>query len=369
MRSKKGSWFVPLIVFGALMILISLIAILFVKKANLEATFGSAIGEKEVELMRAYQSGEVYLQLVDGSANKAMGEASVEIASKGLTKGGGCGDINGYQLWAMKDAGLETDCAIQTPPCEPSDIGTFFKDTFQGKFYSILDSYNQNRKEPFAAEIPKDYSFSLDSSNSRIVGRSGKPIVISESSSEETGARLVYNYSVMPSFNQPLGVSFTSDASSILSTARRIIGKDEKEARAIVSATDGDGFDWDEEFPYESKEESCPKKSGTCSCCETVLTCEEHDETGDCIKEGKTSVPTDDGILYTIIPQDRITAKMSVKIRDDASSTGNKLYFIYDSASKRVVPTEVEYRFGLEWVSQQPEESTTLCQCSKGIPC
>ncbi|MBI3036200.1 hypothetical protein HYY73_00365 [Candidatus Woesearchaeota archaeon] len=372
---KGGSFFVPLVVFGAIITLISLLGILYVKSEAIKGG-DKTIGEKQAKLFTVYQLGEKHLFFVDESVKKASEDALLEASRTGLEKeGSGCGKLGDDLLWAKQ--AMDSNCNPEAIPCYhyPSDDGAklHFSDTFKGYYGSYIDSYNGHVDKALFNEIRKDYdSLKIESNGNGIslIGKAKERITISSYGWEQKPPlRPLFEYKITPSFNEPIEGNFVQDSANLVNVAKELFGKSKDEVTKLVKAADGQsGLDWD--FAYDSKPSSpCTHSVGSCSCCETVTTCEEKDEGGNCIKEGTSEVLVGDGVLKESVPYDSIAVPMSVKVNDPASGTGHTQFFVYDKATKKVAMKELEYRFALSWVEAHPDKATTFCSCGKGHSC
>ncbi|MBI2550524.1 hypothetical protein HYV83_05095 [Candidatus Woesearchaeota archaeon] len=377
---KGGSFFVPLVVFGAIITLISLLGILYIKSEAIKGG-DKTIGEKQAKLFTVYQFGEKHLFFVDESVKKASEAALLEVASSGLEKeNSDCKKSGDDILWAKQEMGSDCNPAAVTP-CYPSegDNNRHFNETFKKYYDSYIDSYNGLRDKTLFNEIPKEYaSLNVEGGGSGIdlVGKAKDHITISSYGWEQKPPlRQLFEYNITPSFTEPIEVNFVQDSANLVNVAKEIFGKPKDEVTKLVKAADGqNGLDWDEKFSYNKAESPpCTRSVGSCSCCETVETCEEGETDKDgkfvCKKHGTSDVPVGDGVLKESVPYDSIAVPMSVKVNDPESGSGHRQFFVYDEAAKKVVLKELEYRFALSWVEAHPDKATTFCSCGEGHPC
>ncbi len=387
---KKASLLVPISIFVAIITLIGLIALVFIKADQFE----KALGDRQLELFTVYQTGEKYLHLVDNAAGIAVKAALLKVAETGLKKSSPCGNYvdNGkaYAIWAVQ--GLDAACQPESVPvpCYPDpdtqEAKVYLADTFKPEFEQIIKDFNAKKgiAGGFSENIPEEYEkfYIGNGVKPTIIGIAKNPIVL-ERVSVKKPYPIAIRYKIKPSFNEPVEVNFLEDSTNLISEAQKLVGKPKDEVTALVKAADGqNSLDWDENFAYSTSEQApCSYQSGSCSCCETVETCEEYefgemgnpvlDENGEqvCKKKGSSEVPVDDGTEYARVPYDIISTPMSVKVNDPDSGTGHKQLFVYDADAKKVVPKELEYRFALNWAETHPDKAKTCCSCGAGHPC
>lgn len=385
---KKASLLVPISIFVAIITLIGLIALVFIKADQ----FAEALGDRQLGLFTVYQAGEKYLHLVDSAAGIAVKPALLKVAETGLKKSSPCGsyvdDGKAYAIWAAR--GLDAACQPESVPmpCYPDaqEAKDYLADTFKPGFEQIIKEFNAKKEVAggFSASIPEEYEKFYVGSGVKptIIGIAKNPIVFERITGKKLDATLL-QYKIKPSFNEPVEVNFLEDSTNLISEAQKLVGKPKDDVTALVKAADGqNGLDWDEDFAYSMSEQvPCSYQSGSCSCCETVETCKEYDfdeegnpvldENGEqvCKKKGFSEVPVGDGTEYTKVPYDSITVPMSVKVSDEVSITGHKQLFVYDADARKVVPKELEYRFALNWAEAYPDKATNCCSCGEGHPC
>ncbi|MBI2145021.1 hypothetical protein HYU18_01725 [Candidatus Woesearchaeota archaeon] len=364
---KKGSILVPLTIAFAIFTLIALLVLVFAKGAQ----FDKHLGDRQLELFNIYQSGEKPLYFVDEAAAKSADKALLEVAANGLKASTDCGMYDTFRLWAM--GSMDGSCSPVQKSCYPDDGDShrkYFAYVSRQNLYGYIDDYNSN---PDNYAIPKDYAdFELVESSGKLqlVGTANAPVVVSLVD-VKTGNPAV-EYGMKPSFRQDVDIDFVADAQNLVATSEQLIKKAEGDARSIIEAADNlNGLDWDEGFSYKKEQYSCTHDVGSCSCCVIEETCESGEvdpETGEfvCTKKGSSIVPVGDGTLYESVPYYLVDIPMSVKVLDGGS---HRSFYVYDGAAKKVVPKEVEYRFGLDWVEAHPEDSSTFCSCGNGSPC
>lgn len=375
-RNKKGlDYYTVTIAIVGLFLLGFIVFSLFTKQYALSS--GLAFGTEQFKILKVYAAAEKALLFVDDSAKLALEQAAYKYGKSGFYYSGApCGSNGGFNYWAKDAITAVDDCVPKTTPCYPDEpmmkwtLSTFF----YYDFYNFISSFNRASE----IKIPFNYEpFSVRPvvGRTEVVGKSKDPVTIAIPN---------VKYEVKPSFRESIARDIIGDGNSVVAVARQLASKSEKDAKDIVSAADsGDAgkLDWDEKFPYNKKGDSCSYPSGSCSCCETVETCEEYefDEMGDpaldadgkmvCKKKGFSEVPVGDGTEHTRVLYDSIGIPMSVKVNDPASSTGHKQFFVYDETAKKVVLKELEYNFALNWIEAHPDKAKTCCSCGTGHPC
>ena len=151
MKYKKGAF-----TFNFLVV-IGFTAIMIYARTELSSKYGGfdrQIGEKQFELIRSYQYGEMALFYADKSAEYAAQEAIYELAHNGghITEPGTeCGNIAGSNVWyevKRADSGFEAHECFDETKLEENFIMAFnetLKNHFTGNPYGLKsENYNYN---------------------------------------------------------------------------------------------------------------------------------------------------------------------------------------------------------------------------------
>ncbi|MBI2141360.1 hypothetical protein HYU16_02955 [Candidatus Woesearchaeota archaeon] len=375
--NKRGMDYYVFIVSLVGVLMLSFITFsLFTKQYSLSS--GLSTGTEQFRVLKTYAAAEKALLFADDAARLALEQAAYKYGKSGFYYSGApCGSNGGYNYWAKDEILQKNDCVPQ--PANPSGcypdepmmkwtLSTFFYYDFY-KFVSKFNSISE-------VKIPFNYEpFGVATGSTQIIGISKDPITISIPN---------VKYEVKPGFRESINRDLIGDGSSVVAVAKQLAGKSEKEAKKIVSSADSSdagSLDWNEKFAYSKAKNSCLYAIGSCTCCETIETCEEYefDEEGNpvldddgkiiCKKKGTSEVPVGDGTEYRTIPYDSFDIPMSVRVNDPASGTSHKQYLVYDEAAKKEVLKELEYNFAVNWIEDHPEDSTTSCSCGTGHPC
>lgn len=369
---KRGSYFVPVSIFGAIVVIISLLVVLFLKADRLgsDGTCGKnacGIGERQIRLFTVYQIGEKYLSFVDGAADKAIATALLKVADAGLKKNADCGTLVVSQkgqsvLWAKDKLDSQNRCAKISAQCYPqaADLEPYFAEAFKPEFSSYIDSYNKERgKKFFREEIPNDYESvkfraaspgtSDVSGKLKLVGVAAKPIVISDGivSPDGKSVTTLLEYKVKPSFAQEVPQDILADLPGLVSNAGALLHLSRESAEEMLSQYNSKGLQWSLE-EYYRQSLSCVYQEGSCS-----YKCGEN-----CGEEGCTPVYCS-GTVIKAWDYDDVASALSV-------GTG-KSYFVSGPASGSISQKELAYRFGISWIEN--ERCTQTCSGREPRPC
>lgn len=366
--NRKGSLLVPLVIFGAIITLIGLLMLVFIKGQSFE----KSLGDRQLELFGVYQAGEKYLSFVDGAADKAIATALLKVADTGLKKTvTDCGALVVSQrgqsvLWAKDKLASQNRCAKVTVQCYPQadDIEPYFAEAFRPEFYSYIDSYNKYRdKKFFREEIPKDYEsvkFSAGgpagasgaSGKLKLVGIAAKPIIISGGIVSPDGKSVtpLLEYRVKPSFSEEVPQNILADLPVLVSNAGALIHLSRESTEEMLSQFNGNsnGLQWSLE-EYYRQPLSCVDPEG--SACRYI--CGEN-----CGEDGCAPVYCS-GTVIRAWNYDDVTSALSV-------GTG-KSYLVSDPASGSAGQKELAYRFGVSWIEN--ERCTQTCSGREPRPC
>lgn len=345
---RKGSFFVPLVVFGAIVVLISLLGLMYAKSQALKGG-EKAIGEKQTKLFTVYQFGEKHLFFVDESVKKASRAALLETAGSGLTESGTCGKAGSRSLWVKQS--MDSGCNPVTTPCYPTDDESklYFAKAFKKNYDFYIDSYNSFRDKALFSEIPKDYSeVKVESYGDglRLIGKAKEPVTISGYGWEQKPQpRTLFEYRVKPSFNEPVEVNFREDNVKLVSEAQQLFGKTKEDSEKKIGELNNFGA-----LKWSFAGYSSPGHSPPCSfvvepagcpyeCnCKPETDCEDDNPKTTCGRECETCYYDK---VETVTYND-VTALFS-------ADTGKKFPY-HDPASKKVVMESLSYDFGLSWI-------------------
>ncbi|MBI2142715.1 hypothetical protein HYU20_00005 [Candidatus Woesearchaeota archaeon] len=345
---RKGSFFVPLVVFGAIVVLISLLGLMYAKSQALKGG-EKAIGEKQTKLFTVYQFGEKHLFFVDESVKKASQAALLETASSGLTETGACGKASSYSLWAKQS--MDGSCNPITTPCYPSDneIKLYFDKTFKKNYGVYIDSYNSFRDKTLFSEIPKEYSeVKVESYGNglRLIGKAKVPVDISGYSWEQKPMpRPLFEYKVKPSFNEPVAVNFLEDRTKLVSAAPQLFGKTKKDSEKKL-----DELNKAASLKWSLAGYSTPSHSPPCSFvvepdgCSYDCNCKPKTDCGD--NDPKTTCGGECDTCY----YDKVETVTYNDITALFSADAGKEFPYYDPVSKKVSMKSLAYDFGLSWI-------------------
>ena len=125
-NSKKGSWFIPLIVIIAFASLIAIFIVLSIKYSRVTA--GHELGERAFSVYAAYLNGEKTLLYLDQSAKYSSTLAMRDIANTQINISPDCGTFEDVYLWNTEDK-----------ECYPDS--NFVKRQFSKAFSNYLDQY------------------------------------------------------------------------------------------------------------------------------------------------------------------------------------------------------------------------------------
>lgn len=356
MTAKKGSFFVPLVIFMAIVTLFGLVAVLYFKSENLQET----LGDRQIKLLTVYQTGEKYLNFVDESVKLSIKPALLEISRNGLKKSPDCWKDSSqkYVLWANDIT--DAECNIVPKTCYPAEDKekekSYFVENFKQIYDTYIDDYNNFRKTGILDEIPKEYNTLNVEENPtglELVGIAKNPIVISKYNWETTGTgalKPLFEYKVKPSFRQGVGTDFIKDGALMSKQAGQLLELGQKNEKNIQDKLAGynalasnQELQWKLDS-YSIPQATCSHNIGTCTyaCnCVTVKSPCPGDSTKTCPTEScETCVGAD---VETVTYND-YNAAFSV-----ASGKG---FYVSDPPSAQPQLKSLDYKFGLSWLEE-----------------
>ena len=168
-RCKKGMFFELIVFIAVLTVVISMVIVLNNKEGKFPK--GYKMGDRQMRLIRNYQSGESALLYVDIAAKSSFNEGVYELAKNGGYYGiSKCGHYSGANVWADiaisgKDKKIEE--------CYPEKSNGM--DFLDGNAKSFADK-NMKRRLSYYNDryIPADYEYSLIEDND-ILSLEGSP--------------------------------------------------------------------------------------------------------------------------------------------------------------------------------------------------
>ncbi len=354
---RKGSFFVPLVVFGAIVVLISLLGLMYAKSQILKGG-EKAIGEKQTKLFTVYQFGEKHLFFVDESVKKASHAALLETAGGGLTESGTCGKAGPYSVWAKQS--MDSGCNPVTTSCYPSDDESrlYFTKTFKKNYDAYIGSYNSLRDKALFSEISKEYSEVKVESYAdglRLVGKAKEPVTISGYVWEKKlQIRPLFEYKVKPSFNEPVEVNFEGDRAKLVSAAQQLFGKTKEDSeKKLAELNKAGALKWGlAGYSSQSHSPSCSfvvQPDG----CSYECNCKPETDCGDA--DPKTTCGGECETCY----YDKVETVSYNDVTSLFSADTGKKFPYYDPASKKVKMESMAYGFGLSWI--EVTGSSTNC--------
>lgn len=354
---KNGSFFVPLVVFGAIVTLISILGILFLKADRLEGADNEAIGEKQIKLFTAYQVGEKYLHFVDESAKIAIKPTLLEISRNGLKEKPDClkDKSQKYTLWARQD--MDSECKPVTKECYPKEQEEkdYFADVFKNNYGGYIDSYNEKRSQLQTLQIPKEYGVlkvESDAEQAQIVGFAKEPIVVPLYSYSGKNSRLIYEYKVKPSFRIGIDVNFLKDGTYMTSKAPQLFRRSEVEIGTNLDSFNAENptLQWNLDS-YTTIQSACTYNTGiTCKyvcgqTCSTSQVCTPG--------EGENAQPSCSDVTTCVPVYCDGTYKRTVSYNEFSSlvsASESAKVLVNNPATSKPEFKNPEYDFGLSWI-------------------
>jgi hypothetical protein len=345
--NKKGSLFVPFLIFGATIALISILLVMFVKDTNLERE--GEIGEKQINIFKEYQAGEKYLYYVDESVKKSIETATMRAAEDGLRENSIVCDYNGNAIWSCQNMGRS--CSPETVSRTPTDeeVEEYFVDLFRGIYNQYITEIEDKivvrgeRTPNIPTEYDKDkLTVESTSDGIELIGKAKDPIVISKYTVRDD---LVSKYKVNPSFREDIEVNFVDDKIEIAGKIPGFIGDDKD---VIESKLDES---WNlENYDTISHSPSCSyDTSEECTYdCNPQRVCELECDDGEglfCCKYGDDfTYDSCEGSIIEVIEYSDVYATFSI-------GTGVN-FNQYNPTTSEVEEKEVRYNLGISWIEQ-----------------
>lgn len=163
------------------LLFVFLFAMIFALSTFTEGNFEplkASIGEKQARLMNAYQEGENLLFYVDQSAKYSSLAAIYALAENAGFYGTNCKE-NGYYVYSIK--------------CNPeANLNKSFLNYFNDSFNAMIEDY--------PVKIHNEYSYTLDLENSKVAGKSTKPVDFKVDEG--------ISYSIQPDFSYDTSYNF-----------------------------------------------------------------------------------------------------------------------------------------------------------------
>lgn len=353
--NRKGSLLVPLVIFGAIITLIGLLMLVFIKGASFE----KSLGDRQLELFRIYQVGEKYLHFVDESVKLSIRPALLEISRNGLKKEPNCGKDSSQQYTLWSNDSTDSDCNIVPEICYPSadNEKSYFTDSFKSEYLPLLQEFNSKKSgfTDFTANIPGEFS-KLDveaaDDNLELVGTAKDPISI-----ERVEAKAPYNpvlrYKVKPSFRIGIDANFLKEGAELAGKAPLLLRKSDPQIRSILASfnTANPSLKWNL-ASYLTPPTSCPHTIGTCDYCDeyqdVCVACEDNP----CCKVVRVCVRSHQGKLVETVSYKDVYAVFSV--------ANGKSFYVSDPPSSQPQLKNVAYNFGLNWLEETGRSTTCV---------
>ena len=388
-----------------------LILIGLTMKYNLLFDTFKPVGSRAAFILEAYDDADGVLLYLDNAAKLSMQKAAYDLARNGFYSSASgssdCGSTKDYVLWKKDDVKKvqnEQRCEPEILSCIPQDYYSF-ESYFNNELNSRITSYNgvsefklvQSNYElqllqPAVTQDPscsvagqgcetspccpgqglecrgtpgQEYCVATKPGNQlQLVGIAQQPLVIDREN---------LHYEVMPSFRENIDVDLIGDFGKITSKAEALIGKEEEELKATLTAYNdmNEGLRWI--LPVGGYKRDC-SMGNKCYIEECTIDVEEEQcspaptPTSIAIPtptptSTATAVPTptDECEMVTVQEPGKlvqrycsVTANILVKVVDDkyklpGDSEGYKKFVTIDGSGNPVV-NEYAYRFALSWV-------------------
>jgi len=379
-KAKKGlDYYAFIVAVVGISILYWVLSTMLIKQGQISN--GVTIGTEQVTILSTYTTGEKALLYVDEAAKMALDYSALTFGKYSFydpsptDPNAPTNTCSGH--WAIDDL-KQNDCGVVTrPTCFPDQAKMEY--SFSSIMKTEIDKYIPSFNSKNSIQIPTNYKMPFTFLTPRKTPGTTEVAGIAQSPVTVTSTNI--KYEINPSFHESISPDVIADGKAVVDVAKDIYSKKDsltfqndfqtiKEKAIKDSATTG--LDWST-LKYDPSVSSCQYPIGTCACCQTICVpvAGPPDENGEpTTTESCSQVPAGDGTKYHTIPYDNFEVYGRTYSNEPAPLTGHRKLLVYDPQTKKLVLTELEYDFALNWKKDHPENSPPdSCSCNVGYPC